>query len=66
MIWAPTPATITVFASGEIIHREDVNLGKGTKATITISNQGTDGYVIADGVQALRTAIKGTRPNGSN
>ncbi len=27
---AATPATITVFASGEIIHREDVNLGKGT------------------------------------
>ncbi len=27
---AATPATITVFASGEIIHREEVNLAKGS------------------------------------
>ena len=30
-------------------------LGKGKSVTITISNKGTNGHVIADGVQLLRT-----------
>jgi len=42
------------------------NIGKGTKATITMGNQGTNGFVIADGVQAIKTGLKGTRPNGGN
>jgi hypothetical protein len=42
------------------------NLAKGSKAVITLSNQGTTGHVIADGVQALKAGVGNTRPSGAN
>jgi hypothetical protein len=41
-------------------------LARGARATITLGNQGTDGHVIADGLQALKTAVRPGRPSGSN
>jgi hypothetical protein len=40
------------------------NLARGTKAVITLTNHNTNGHVIADGVQALKAGVQGTRPNG--
>lgn len=42
------------------------NLSRGAKAVITVTNHGTDGHVIADGVQALKSGVQGKRPNGAN
>jgi hypothetical protein len=39
-------------------------MAKGAKTTVTLGNQNTDGHVIADGVQAVKTGVGRPRPSG--
>ncbi len=49
-----------------VVKLGNFNLTRGAKTTVTIRNDGTTGHVIADGLQAIRTGMSGTRPNGGN